>query len=421
MRPVTAEELPLAEAIKAVLDAHPNPEFSDRRAAVDAIAEHPATAFNFVGKVHRTAAEQAKNSYDPVQQAEDDAYNRLVGSERAKERRAREKAEESGRGALVRTDPRDLLHPDRPKPEYVLEPMVREGTVVGLVAPPASRKSLFLMGASVAVARGDAEFADMPVPRPRLVAYVDMENTEDDYADRWASFGMTHEDEPLDRLHPLILPDLPPLDTAEGGQVLIAYLDDNGFGRGDVVVLDSYQRVTEGAENDSDSARALYRHTLAPLKARGLTVVYTDNTGKDVSKGGRGTSSKKDAVDTEYLVTWEGDGNGDGGYIKFTNTKGRQRGTTSHLVRVRIDPDTQRTTFHDGRVTQRAEHGSELDACIRWLDEQGIAPTTGLNKTEEACRDKDGQRLFPRKVIEAAIAHRRAAVQTFTEEAGDDV
>lgn len=247
MRPVTAEELPLAEAIKAVLDAHPNPEFSDRRAAVDAIAEHPATAFNFVGKVHRTAAEQAKNSYDPVQQAEDDAYNRLVGSERAKERRAREKAEESGRGALVRTDPRDLLHPDRPKPEYVLEPMVREGTVVGLVAPPASRKSLFLMGASVAVARGDAEFADMPVPRPRLVAYVDMENTEDDYADRWASFGMTHEDEPLDRLHPLILPDLPPLDTAEGGQVLIAYLDDNGFGRGDVVVLDSYQRVTEGA------------------------------------------------------------------------------------------------------------------------------------------------------------------------------
>lgn len=340
---------------------------------------------------------------------------REIARQTAREVAAMRRTPPTPRRPLERTDPRTVLDPDRPKPDYVLDPMVREGTLLGLVAPPGSRKSLFLMALSVAVARGDEEFADCRIPHPRQVCYVDMENTKDDYADRWRSFGLSHDDEPLARLHPLILPDLPPLDRAEGGEALLAYLDDNEFGPGDVVVLDSYQRVTEGPENDSDTARALYRHTLHPLKARGLTVLYTDNTGKDVSKGGRGTSSKRDAVDVEYLVTWEGSG-GDNGYITFTNKKGRQRGTTDHLIYVHIDAGTGRTTFRDGLTPQRAEREQELNACITWLDEQGVPPRTGINKTEDACRDETGALRFKRDIIRAAIARRKEAADAFADE-----
>ena len=79
-------------------------------------------------------------------------------------------------------------------------------------------------------------------------------------------------------------------------QILDAY----GLQEGDLVILDSLQRVIEGAENDADTMRGFYRHTGAMLKRRRLTVVRTDNTGKDATRGARGSVAKRDDVDIEY-------------------------------------------------------------------------------------------------------------------------
>jgi hypothetical protein len=68
-------------------------------------------------------------------------------------------------------------------------------------------------------------------------------------------------------------------------------------------VLDSFQRVTSGPENDSDTIRAYYLHTGIRLKRRGITVIRTDNTGKDINAGARGSSGKRDDLDVELILT----------------------------------------------------------------------------------------------------------------------
>ncbi len=73
------------------------------------------------------------------------------------------------------------------------------------------------------------------------------------------------------------------------------------------MILDSFQRVVQGPENDLDTYRAYYRNTGVLLKRRGVTVVRTDNTGKDAERGARGLSSKRDDVDIEYIVTRDAD------------------------------------------------------------------------------------------------------------------
>jgi hypothetical protein len=240
---------------------------------------------------------------------------------------------------FARTDLGELLDPNRPAREYVVEPMIAAGAAVALVAPAGHRKSLLALGVALAVARGDAHFAGMPIPRARRVLYVDMENTEDHLRERLVSFGVTPGDD-LGRFILLSLPSMDPLDTAKGGADLLAALGAYELERGDLVVLDSYQRVTQAGENDSDTTRGYYRHTGVHLKARGLTVIRTDNTGKDVSRGARGSSGKRDDVDIEYLLESKG-----ADYIEVGVGKARQRGVSGLVLWVRTDADGQ-TTFH---------------------------------------------------------------------------
>ena len=105
----------------------------------------------------------------------------------------------------------------------------------------------------------------------------------------------------------LHLPPLTPLDTAGGGLDLLALCDVYGIDSGDVIVLDSLQRVTSGPENDADTARALDRHTGQPLKRRGVAVVRSDNLGKQADRGARGSAGKRDDVAVEWRMTRDSD------------------------------------------------------------------------------------------------------------------
>ena len=48
--------------------------------------------------------------------------------------------------------------------------------------------------------------------------------------------------------------------------------------------------------------------TIAPLKRAGLAIVSSDNLGKDITKGSRGSSVKTDKADVVYAVTRTNDG-----------------------------------------------------------------------------------------------------------------
>ncbi|MFC5677794.1 AAA family ATPase [Aeromicrobium endophyticum] len=287
----------------------------------------------------------------------------------------------------------ELLDPDRPPREYVVEPMIAAGSSVSLVAPAGARKSLVLLAIALAVARGDEDFAGMAIPRGRRVLYVDMENTEDDLRERLLSFGVTPGDQ-LDRFILLSLPSMDPLDSAKGGREFTEAVDSFGLEPGDMVVLDSYQRITEAGENDSDTARGYYRHTGMALKARGLTVVRTDNTGKDASRGARGSSGKRDDVDIEYLMESRGD------FIDIKTGKARQRGVSAMTLRVRVEDE--RTTFHSD---QSAAPHSRTRACVRVLDEMAVPNEAGERKAAAALKDSEVE--FPRTVIRDAVKLRQ--------------
>ncbi|MGO4598523.1 AAA family ATPase [Terrabacter sp. 2RAF25] len=188
--------------------------------------------------------------------------------------------------------------------EWVVEGFIPAGAAVSLVAKAGAGKSLLALAVALAVARGDESFAGMPIPRPRRVMYADMENTSVDLRERLLALGVNPGNvATLDDLHLLLLPDLWDLDTEAGAAHLTTALDMFGLEEGDVVVLDSFQRVIEGAENDADTIRRFYRHTGRELKRRGLTVLRTDNTGKDAGKGARGSAGKRDDVDLEYHLS----------------------------------------------------------------------------------------------------------------------
>ncbi|MGQ2910798.1 AAA family ATPase [Aeromicrobium sp.] len=285
----------------------------------------------------------------------------------------------------------DLLDPNRPPREYVVDPMVTAGSSVALVAPAGHRKSLLLLRLALAVARGEPSFAGMHVPRARRVLYIDTENTHDDLRDRLVSFGVSQHDD-LARLILVSLPPMAPLDTPRGGRELLEAVDAYGLEPGDLVVLDSYQRVTEAGENDSDTTRGYYRHTGTHLKARGLTVLRTDNTGKDVKKGARGSSGKRDDVDVEYLVESSGD------YIYVSVGKARQRGITQMTVYVRTE--NGRTEFRSDRVPPKV---SRRDECVQALDLIGLPDSTSQRAALDALGD-----AYPRDVVREAVALRKA-------------
>jgi hypothetical protein len=215
---------------------------------------------------------------------------------------------EAVRARFPRLDIAALLSADRPPREWVIPGLIPAGAAVALIAPAGTGKSLLLLSAMIGVARGDRAFAGLPIPRARRVVLVDMENTEDDLADRLLALGITAADvADLENLVIIHLPPLTPLDTDAGGLEFGALIDAYAIQAGDVVVLDSLQRVVKGPENDSDTLRAFYRCTGMALKKRGLTVVRTDNTGHVVAKGARGTSGKRDDVDIELILTRDPD------------------------------------------------------------------------------------------------------------------
>lgn len=297
----------------------------------------------------------------------------------------------------------ELLDPDRPPREYVVEPMIAAGTSVALVAPAGHRKSLLLLGLALAVARADDEFAGMPIPKARRVLYVDMENTEDDLRDRLLSFGVT-QDADLSRFILVSLPSMEPLDTAKGGAEFLRAVDAYGLERGDLVVLDSYQRITEAGENDSDTTRGYYRHTGVHLKGLGLTVVRTDNTGKDVSKGARGSSGKRDDVDVEYLLKLDGD------YIDISVGKARQRGVTQ--MSLYVSQQDGQTSF---RNTEATPTKTKLQECVAWMDEHNVDLSLGHNKVEEMVPLREGTKrhIFARDTVRDAVAFRKNRASEF--------
>ena len=69
-----------------------------------------------------------------------------------------------------------------------------------------------------------------------------------------------------------------------------------------LVVIDTLARAHQGDENDSQAMGLIIRHAEGIKAATGATVLLIHHVGKDASRGGRGHSSLRAALDAELVV-----------------------------------------------------------------------------------------------------------------------
>jgi hypothetical protein len=190
-----------------------------------------------------------------------------------------------------------------PEPRWLAEPFLERGQLSALYGVTGSGKSLLVQDIAGALATGRSVLG-YPPAAAEIVLYLDFENNGDDLIERYRdNFGYTAADL-SGRLHYASFPELPPLDSPEGGEracQLAAVL------RPALIIVDTAMRTVAGAENSNDTFNDLYKHTLMRLKRAGHTVLRLDHPGKDLDRGQRGGSAKGTDVDTTWLISATGD------------------------------------------------------------------------------------------------------------------
>lgn len=186
--------------------------------------------------------------------------------------------------------------------DWAVEPLIPAGRQVAIWARAKVGKSLLALDVSAASATG-ASVLGQPCRDPIEVVYVDLEMTASDLRDRMEALGYGPKSD-LERLRYYQAVDLPPLDSALGGDVMAAICDK---WQARLLVVDTMARAVNGEENNSDTYRNFQQHTGGKLRALGVAVVLLDHGGKDARQGQRGSSAKEDGVDVVFRLAQVGE------------------------------------------------------------------------------------------------------------------
>lgn len=245
--------------------------------------------------------------------------------------------------------------------EWLIEPVIEAGTVNSLFAKPGTGKSLIAL-----------EWALNLVRAGRPVLYIDHENRITDIVERLQAFGA--EPGELGRLAFYSFASLPPLDTLAGGFHLLALA---AHASAVLVIIDTTSRLIRGGENDSDTFLNLYRHSMRPLKARGIAVLRLDHPGKDAERGQRGSSAKDGDVDTIWRFAEVTKGRA----YRLHREKSRSGHGQSDMLDVAREYAPVR---HVISVPDRSPETSPLGQLCGQLSKLGVPPSAGRDRCRTA-------------------------------------
>jgi len=176
------------------------------------------------------------------------------------------------------------------------------GRQIHIHAKRKTGKSIVALWIAANIANGVDPFTGYSQP-PVVVAYIDLEMSEDDLLERIEAMGFTPETLGNLRYFQEGRP-FPPLDTQAGGEALLDLLL---YEQAQAVFLDTFARVVQGDENNNDTYRAFYRWTGGPLKNAGIALGRLDHEGHLEGRS-RGASAKADDVDIVYQLRESEDG-----------------------------------------------------------------------------------------------------------------
>lgn len=286
---------------------------------------------------------------------------------------------------------------DKTDEEWLAWPLIPRGRAIALYAPAKAGKSTVLLAVVAALAAGRPILGGYTAPPCRCL-YIDMEMTEADLHERLTELGYGPDDN-LDNLNYALLPSLPPMDTIEGAKALLELVHHT---KAEFVAIDTFGRAVAGDEDKADTVRAFYRHTGLALKAAGITYLRTDHSGKDQSKGQRGSSAKNDDVDLVWSLKRHNNG------ITLDRTHSRIswvpptikiiRHETDDATEYRLDLETE--TFADGTADR-----------AKLLDELNIPIDAGFNQAGRTLRDQ-GHKMSAANLRDALRFRKNQAQQT---------
>jgi hypothetical protein len=264
---------------------------------------------------------------------------------------------------------------------------------VVLYAPAKAGKSELALWTGARAATGQDLFGNSI--EPVTVLYLDLEMTEDDVKERLDDFGYG-PDTDLSQLCYSQHPGMPPLDTARGGEALESEITALGA---ELVIIDTLSKVVEGEENASDTYLAFARHTGNRLRALGVAGLFLDHTGKDVSKGARGSSAKNDHADAVFRLIQR-----DRGIVRLDLTHRRIGWLDSLTLRRTADEHAIRWT-----VTEQQAEPVGTSRLAALLVELGADADIGSNEAGRLLRD-NGHKTRRTNVL-AAVRHLKQSRQ----------
>lgn len=284
---------------------------------------------------------------------------------------------------------------DHSDEEWLAYPIIPTGRAIALYAPAKAGKSTIVLAIAAAVATGRPVLGRRIHPTTEVL-YLDYEMTQADLQQRLLELGYSSDDD-LSHLHYALLPSMPPLDTVEGATALLELCDLTGA---ELVVVDTFGRAVEGEEDHADTVRDFYRHTGLTLKARGITYLRTDHSGKDVAKGMRGSSAKNDDVDLVWQLSRTDTKDGQGVVVKRTHS--RISWIPEQVKIAKVDTDDGCDYIHDIAMVSYPDN-TRQDMDI--LAEHGV--TSGITQNEavriiKAAETAKDAKIMPRRRVQDA-------------------
>ena len=272
---------------------------------------------------------------------------------------------------------------DFPAEDWLIKPIIPRNQLVTIFAPGGTGKSLLALYIAAGIATGRNMFGEDN--QPISVLYMDYEMQQAQLFERLTAMGY-NKDINLTNLHYASLPPIGSLDTSEGAKQIC---DLARAVQAQLVIIDTFSRAVEGAENDADTVRNFYRWTAINLKAEFRSLLRIDHSGKDLKKGARGTSAKNDDVDLVWQMTRTGDN------IKLNPTKKRHTWITAIDLQVRKG---------DEMFIQDIKGGPSFDKALEIIKREKIDFTVGEKKFWEAIEpfvDTDTGRVLQKECYRA--------------------
>ena len=279
--------------------------------------------------------------------------------------------------------------------DWIIEDQIAKGFKCDLFGKSKTRKSYFALQLALCVSMG-RDFLGFRVPRPRRVAYFNLELPARGLWERFEAMARTLGGRPAGgMLHPCNLRDVPGKELRNNVDALVAEL---ARLRIDLAIIDPRYKLFEGGEDENTAAgmRAVLDFRDKLLKTCAVLWPCHDPKGSVAGKdlADRGAGSHTGGADNDF------------GYALSPHANGEET-VLSFMGRARPTPPDRTIRFNPGLQI------FEVDADTPAEVQQPAGRSPALTPEEKAGRESRRQGELEEAVVEYTAAHDLVPMATF--------